>query len=144
MQKRPQNVVTQLRRRKAAGGTLTEPEEAQLRSYYASWNKQKPSLHLSRERAEQYRREADEQGMGFSSWAQLQIETARRGDSDQVLELRQENDRLRSETIGIRAVHGQLAVEHARLLKRVEDVEGRLMESMEHAIHLAQDAKVPM
>jgi len=135
---RTQNEITQLRKRKARGETLTTEEQAQLSAYYARYSRRKQGVHLKGKREEQWRALADAQGIGLGPWIQERVDMSLRGNDEAMREVRDENQRLRDEVAGLRGTSGNLAVENSRMQARIEVMEGRLLEAMDQALQIQE------
>jgi len=130
--------IWQLRTKRSRGESLTDAEQAELRTYYGRFARRKKGVHLKGTREEQWTALAERQGLSLSSWIQERVEEALRGPGEALRELREENQRLRDEVAGLRGASGQLAVDNSRLQSRIEAMEGSLMEAMDQALRLAE------
>jgi len=130
---RPQNRITDLRRRRAARMPLEPEELEQLREYERQYTKRKKSVHLKGNRADEWEDLAVQQGMSLSSWIQEKVETGLTGFEDATRDLREENQRLREEVAGLRGASGKLAVENSQL----RTTNDRLVESLADSTRMA-------
>ena len=133
--------ITKLRRKRAGGLELTDDERTILRIEDARYDQCRVTIHLKRYRRDAWMPMAKQSNQSFSSWIQIMVERGLMGAGEAVKDLQHENQRLRDEATGLRAAHGQLAVDNANLHARIEALEGSLQEAMQHALRLAGEAQ---
>lgn len=129
---------TDIRYKLLAGEQLSDEETEFWRAYKRRYAKKQVTLYIPAKHDADLVEQAARSGQSLSALVQRLVNKALVGDDERVAGLKSENGSLRDEVRVLRSQNVDLGVEKQELLRRLEALEGGLMEALDQTIELAR------